>query len=83
MSLLFGAEFDAEMERGRQLQAGIRAEETLQLPPRDSRQSEKRQKKEDDDIQRGRSLRQEYAPGNPDAGSEEQHETNRNASRKR
>ena len=28
MSLLFGAEFDAEMERGRQLQAGIEAEET-------------------------------------------------------
>ncbi len=26
-SLLFGAEFDAEMERGRQLQAGIEAED--------------------------------------------------------
>ena len=37
MSLLFGAEFDAEMERGRQLQAGIEAEETIQLPPRDTK----------------------------------------------
>ena len=36
LALLFGAEFDSETERGRQLQAGIQAEETLQLPPRDS-----------------------------------------------
>ena len=37
MSLLFGAEFDAETERGRELQAGIAAEETIQLPPRDTK----------------------------------------------
>ena len=37
LALLFGAELDAEMERGRQLQAGIAAEEELQLPPRDTR----------------------------------------------
>ena len=37
LSLLFGAEFDAEVERGRQLQAGIKAEETIQLPPRDQK----------------------------------------------
>ncbi len=36
LALLFGAELDAELERGRQLQAGIKAEETLQLPPRDT-----------------------------------------------
>ena len=46
MSLLFGAEFDAEMERGRQLQAGIEAEETIQLPPRDTKRSEKIKKQE-------------------------------------
>ena len=51
MSLLFGAEFDAEMERGRQLQAGIEAEETIQLPPRDTKQSDKLQAREEDDIQ--------------------------------
>ena len=33
LALLFGAEVDAELERARQLQAGIEAEETLQLPP--------------------------------------------------
>ncbi|WIB13953.1 YihY/virulence factor BrkB family protein [Curtobacterium sp. MCPF17_052] len=31
-ALLFGAEFDAEIERGRELQAGIKAEEDIQLP---------------------------------------------------
>jgi membrane protein len=58
MSLLFGAEFDAEMERGRQLQAGIEAEETIQLPPRDTKQSEKLQAREEEDVQRGRELRE-------------------------
>ena len=60
MSLLFGAEFDAEMERGRQLQAGIEAEETIQLPPRDTKQSDKLQAREDEDIQRGRELREQH-----------------------
>jgi membrane protein len=64
MSLLFGAEFDAEMERGRQLQAGIEAEETLQLPPRDTKQSDKLQKKEEEDIQRGRELREQHSDAN-------------------
>jgi membrane protein len=35
VAVLFGAEFNAELERGRELQAGMReAEETIQLPPR-------------------------------------------------
>ncbi|RFA19038.1 YihY/virulence factor BrkB family protein [Subtercola boreus] len=58
MALLFGAEFDAELERGRQLQAGIEAEENIQLPPRDTRKSEKAAKKEQDDVDRGRELRE-------------------------
>ena len=66
MSLLFGAEFDAEMERGRQLQAGIEAEETIQLPPRDTKQSDKLQAREEEDIQRGRELRERS--GGTDAG---------------
>jgi membrane protein len=37
-ALLFGAEFNAEMERGRELQAGMHeAEQTIQLPPRDTK----------------------------------------------
>jgi membrane protein len=63
MSLLFGAEFDAETERGRQLQAGIEAEETIQLPPRDTKKSDKLQAKEEEDIRRGRELREEHSAG--------------------
>lgn len=58
LALLFGAEVDAELERGRQLQAGIAAEEELQLPPRDTRKSEKAAVKEQEDIERGRKLRE-------------------------
>ncbi len=37
IAVLFGAELDAELERGRELQAGMtEAEETIQLPPRDT-----------------------------------------------
>ncbi len=35
LALLFGAEVDAELERARELQSGIEAERTLQLPPRE------------------------------------------------
>lgn len=58
LALLFGAELDAELERGRQLQAGIAAERTLQLPPRDTRASDKRQEKLEQDVARGRRLRE-------------------------
>jgi membrane protein len=57
ISLLFGAEFDAELERGRQLQAGIEAEETIQLPPRDTKQSDKLAEKKAEDVLMGRKLR--------------------------
>jgi membrane protein len=66
MSLLFGAEFDAEMERGRQLQAGIEAEETIQLPPRDTKKSEKLQAQEEEDIRHGRELREKYSAAKDD-----------------
>ena len=56
-ALLFGAEVDAEVERGRELQAGLPAEEAIQLPPRDTRASEKKQKKEQADIEAARALR--------------------------
>jgi membrane protein len=58
LALLFGAELDAELERGRQLQAGIAAENDLQLPPRDNRVAEKNQAKELQDVERGHILRE-------------------------
>lgn len=57
-ALLFGAEFDAELERGRELQAGIAAERSLQLPPRDTRKSDKAAKKQEVDVLKGRLLRE-------------------------
>ncbi|WP_265522395.1 YihY/virulence factor BrkB family protein [Oerskovia flava] len=57
LALLFGAELDAELERGRQLQGGIEAEETIQLPPRDTRASDKRAAQREDDLAKGRELR--------------------------
>ncbi len=58
LALLFGAELDAELERGRQLQAGVRAEETVQLPPRDTRNIEKADAKHEQDVAKGRRLRE-------------------------
>ncbi|WP_336714201.1 YihY/virulence factor BrkB family protein [Arthrobacter sp. USHLN218] len=55
--LLFGGELDAEIERGRQLQAGIKAEEKLQLPPRDTRHSRKLSEKALGLVNDGRDLR--------------------------
>ena len=60
LSLLFGAEFDAELERGRELQAGIEAEETVQLPPRDTKAAEKKRDKQIELVDKGRELRQKY-----------------------
>lgn len=60
LALLFGAEFDAELERGRQLQAGIAAEETLQLPPRATVVSDKKAAAEREDVKRGRSIRERH-----------------------
>jgi membrane protein len=58
LALLFGAEVDSELERSRELQAGIEAEETLQLPPRDTRGSDKRAEKLEERIAEGRTLRE-------------------------
>ncbi|HEU0257515.1 MAG TPA: YihY/virulence factor BrkB family protein [Microbacteriaceae bacterium] len=63
LALLFGAEFDSEVERGRQLQAGIRAERAIQLPPRDDRQSVRRAAREEKAVARGRELRERLAAG--------------------
>jgi membrane protein len=57
LALLFGAELDAELERGRQLQAGLPAERDIQLPPRDTRVLDKNEKAEEKDIERAEELR--------------------------
>ena len=58
VALLLGAEIDSELERGRQLQAGIAAESELQLPARDTRNIEKAAKKEAADTAKGRRIRE-------------------------
>ena len=58
LALLFGAELDAELERGRELQAGKAAEREIQLPPRDTRNIDKAAKKDEADDLRGRRLRE-------------------------
>jgi membrane protein len=57
LALLFGAELDAELERGRELQSGIAAEDTIQLPARDTRNIDKAETKHAADVERGRELR--------------------------
>ena len=71
LALLFGAELDSELERGRQLQAGIAAEQELQLPARDTRGIRKARKKEQKDIARGRAIREQAEhDGTPDGDPE-------------
>lgn len=85
VALLFGAELDSELERGRQLQAGIAAERELQLPARDTRGIRKARQKEQKDIARGRAIREQAADESTerddenesvDAGSSGRHRTN-------
>ena len=54
--LLFGAEFDAEVERDRELRAGADAAAEIQLPPRGTRQSEKSKEKAERLIADARSM---------------------------
>ncbi|RWZ59184.1 YihY/virulence factor BrkB family protein [Labedella populi] len=69
IALLFGAEFDAELERGRELQAGIAAEETIQLPPRDTKQSDKKADQHAKDVLDGLKLRTSHGKTPPEDGS--------------
>lgn len=64
LALLFGAELDAELERGRELQAGVAAEKSIQLPPRDDRNIEKAEAGEREQVAQGRLLR--HGRGEPD-----------------
>ncbi len=59
LALLFGAELDAELERGRQLEAGIVAEHDIQLPVRDDRNIHKSREQRAEDVAAGRRIRHE------------------------
>ena len=69
LALLMGAEVDAELERARELQAGIRAEHRIQLPLRDSSGTDKAQVKQAERVAEGRRLRLEAVAGITDAGN--------------
>ncbi len=73
LALLFGAEVDSELERGRQLQAGIPAEAELQLPMRDHHKIEKSHEKEQEDIELGRQIREQADPDGLIAAKYENH----------
>ena len=77
LALLFGAELDSELERGRELQAGLPAEETLQLDPRDTRTIEKAEKKEAEDVARGRAIREANADDVDDTDTSDQDRSGR------
>jgi membrane protein len=66
LAILFGAEFDAELERGRQLQAGIAAEREIQLPPRDTKKIEKKERAEEKDVAEARRIRREHGASEND-----------------
>ena len=57
LALLFGAEADSEIERARQLQAGIAAERTLQLPPKDTQASQKTAAADEKDLREAHEIR--------------------------
>ena len=67
LALLFGAELDSELERGRQLQAGIPAEDEMQLELRDTTKIEKDERKHADDVARGREIREDNEPSSGSA----------------
>ena len=71
LALLFGGELDAELERGRELQSGVAAEETVQLPPRDTRNIEKAREKEEEDVRRGRGCASAHRGQNKEHDSDD------------
>src|SRR3954454_2265087 len=60
LALLYGAELDSELERSRQLQSGMAAEETLQLPLRDDRGVIKTEERQEKAVTKARKLRERF-----------------------
>ena len=69
--LLFGVEIDAEVERARELQGDIAAEDNIQLPPRDTAKVEKQQKVRENLKAAGRDLRAMHNEDNGSGGTED------------
>lgn len=67
--ILFGAELDAEVERGRELQSGVRAEDQIQIPPRADQKIRKSQRKRDSLVQEGAEIRRTAGQPDDDAAS--------------
>ncbi len=69
VALLFGGELDTELVRARQLEAGIAAEETIQLPERDASGVVKSRAKLERRVAEGRAIREQadarHAPSHP------------------
>jgi membrane protein len=65
MALMLGAVLDAEIERARELQAGMEAETDIQLPARDRRASVKEAAAVAKDQTRGRELRRHHSGDSP------------------
>ena len=63
IALLFGAEVDSEIERGRQLQSGNAAEETAAAAAAQHTASDKMAEKEQADLQEARSIRDGVSTG--------------------
>ncbi len=62
LALLLGAEVDLEVERVRELQAGVVAEQRVQLEPRNTRLSDKMAARDQGEVDRGRRLREQWQP---------------------
>ena len=63
LALLFGAELDSELERGRELQAGIDAAEEIQQPLRDTTKVRKDREKEAELVADGEEIRRDHRSG--------------------
>ncbi|WP_238148803.1 YihY/virulence factor BrkB family protein [Serinicoccus sediminis] len=59
--LVLGAELDAEIERGRELAAGMAAEQEILLPPRDVAGTEKKEAKQAEAVREAREVRMQAA----------------------
>lgn len=59
--LLFGAQIDSEIERSRELKAGIPAEESVQLPPRSEVQAQKMIDTREKLVEEARDIRLEHS----------------------
>lgn len=63
LTLVFGAEFDAQVERARELEAGVPAERKIQLEPRNTEASDRAARSRERSIRDGERLRRRHDEG--------------------